>query len=286
MPTATLLSHLAELPFHAQLMFGIVVGSGLLCLVVVAAGALRVRLRRHHPVAGELPPLPPSFPYAIDQLLTLVFTAIILWGATATILPHAATASETPSAFGWGTLIPALAAQIGLYLPMLVRYALLHPWQRPTRPWSDYLRLPLLVWAGIYLAVVLLETSGLTPWIIRASGCPEHQDIILLFSRGDTMQRLYIIICAVLIAPVAEECCFRGFLYTTLKRWGGCVAATIASALLFGAIHASLAQMVPLTLFGIVQCIAYEKVRSLWLPIAVHMLFNTTSLITTALMLP
>ncbi len=274
-----------DLPLHARLMLAVVLMSALACLAVVAVGAIQRRRYRYE----GLPPLPASFPHTCDQVGTAIFMCFILWGAVANLLPAEAApaaADTAPRAFGWGALLAGLALQTGIYLPMLVRYGILHPWQPPTRPWRHYLALPVLVWAGIYLTIVLLDTGGFTTWLIRKTGCPEHQELVLLFSRGEALQRLYIILGAVVIAPIAEECCFRGFLYTSLRRWGGCAAATVASALLFGAIHASLAQMLPLTLFGIVQCIAYEKVRSLWLPIAVHMLFNSSSLIATALTLP
>ncbi len=279
-----LFAELARHPLHVQLMHAVIVGSGLACVAVVAIGWLAARLKRRELALEGLPPLPPTFPYALDQAYTALFMLFILWGAITNL--HPSETASGKSGFGWGALIMGVAVQIAIYLPMLIRYSLLHPWRRPGGPWQRYLLLPVLVWAGLYLSIALLETSGFSYWLIRVTECPEHQDLVLLFSRGDVMQRLYIIICAVFIAPVAEECCFRGFLYSTLRRWGGRAAATVASALLFGAIHASLAQMVPLTLFGIVQCVVYEKARSLWLPIAVHMLFNTTSLIATSLMLP
>ncbi len=279
---APLLHEYASLPLHAQLMLAIVAGSVLLCLALPLTAVL-LRCCRREQMA---PASPEGFPFACDQIFTLLFMGFILWGAASSLLPAQEEPAKASVPFGWGALLLGVAAQLGLYLPLLVRYGMLHPWQPPARPWWHYLVLPLLVWALIYLSVILLETSGFTPWLVRETGCPEHQSLVLTFSRGEPLQRLYIILCAVFVAPVVEECCFRGFLYSTLRRWGGCVAATIASALLFGAIHASLAQMLPLTLFGIAQCIAYEKVRSLWLPIAVHMLFNTTSLIATALLHP
>ncbi len=284
---ASLFPELALQPFHVQLMCAIVAGSGALALAIVVLGALRAwRQRASGSAFGEqvLPPIPQTFPFALDQIYTALFILFLLSEAVSNLFP---TAQGSESAhFGWNIFILGIVAQIGIYLPMLVRYGLLHPMQRPTQPWWYYLGLPLLFWFCICLCVGMLELSGFSTWLVRTTGCPEHQDVVLIFSRGDTLQRLYIAICAVLIAPVAEECCFRGFLYTTLKRWGGRVAACIASALIFGAIHSSLAQMLPLTIFGVVQCIAYEKTRSLWLPIAIHMVFNTTSLIATCVVQP
>ncbi len=264
------------LAFHAQLMSAVILVSGLACLGVVLWGILRRMWLPRKEAAGAAPS--PSFPHALDQLYTGLFMLFLLWGAWQTAQACAVPPTGRTAVNGSQLLLASLI-QVGLYLPMLVRYGLLHRWQWPTRPWWHYLTLPLLTFGLIYLSIFWLEMMGFSDWLIRATGCPRYQDLVLLFTEGDTVRRLSIAISAVFLAPVAEECCFRGFLYPILRRWGGCVAAAITSALLFGAIHASLAQMLPLTLFGIAQCIAYEKARSLWLPIAVHMLFNTACLI-------
>ncbi len=285
MMTASLMTEYAALPHYVQLMLTIMAGSALACLAVGTVGWLSSLEGRRRSFSLGLPPLPPGFPYRGDIIYTIIFLALVLWGAAAQVLPGRGGA-EMELKLNWETLLFSVGVQVGIYLPMLVRYVTLHPWQRPTRPWWHYLTLPLLFWALIYAAVMALEASGFSSWLVRETGCPEYQDVVLLFSRGDEMQRLYVIICAVVVAPIAEECCFRGFLYRILRRHGGTVAAAVASALLFAAIHGSLAQMLPLTLFGVALCFAYEHARSLWLPIAVHMVFNTTSLIATALTMP
>ena len=48
---------------------------------------------------------------------------------------------------------------------------------------------------------------------------------------------------------------------------------------MFSVIHASLAQTAALTIFGCVQCILYDKARSLWLPIMLHAVYNSITLI-------
>ncbi len=283
MSPVPLLTDITSLPMHAQLMLALIVGSAVFCLAVVVAGAFRASLLRRKYAAAGLPALPQQFPCAGDQLFTALFITFLLANAATQLIPGApAPAHETLS---WGSVTMGLAIHLGLYTPMLIRYALVHPWHTPSRPAWYYIALPFLAWAGIYLAVGMLEASGFTSWLIEATGCPEHQELITSFTQGDIMQRTYIGISAVIVAPLVEECCFRGFLYTSLKRWGGCTAACLASALLFGSIHASLAQMLPLTLFGIAQCIAYEKSQSLWLPVATHALFNSVSLAVSFLVL-
>jgi membrane protease YdiL (CAAX protease family) len=84
-----------------------------------------------------------------------------------------------------------------------------------------------------------------------------------------------------LIAPVAEECFFRGLLQTVMVRltrqpW----AAVLTSALLFGVAHSSQPQVVPaLVLLGVLLGYLYEKSGSLVGPFTVHALFNLKTLV-------
>ncbi len=265
---------LSGLDFSSRLMLGLIVGSGLACLLIIALGALK-RLR-HPQGADALPVQQASFPTQPDQILAVSYAFIMLYfAATALSHPGSRASSMTLSAAFF-----TLAWQLGLYLPLLVRYGLLPAWERPRPAAWQYLAWPLLTLAAVYLVNFGIELAGFYEWLINATQCPVQQAVVTQFQQGqDHLLRATLTVSAVIIAPVTEECCFRGFLYSTLRHWGGRVAATLASAAVFAAVHSSLAQFVPLFLFGIVLCMAYEKARSLWLPIAVHGLFNATTLI-------
>jgi membrane protease YdiL (CAAX protease family) len=77
------------------------------------------------------------------------------------------------------------------------------------------------------------------------------------------------------IAPVAEELCFRGILYTFFRRWG-IPAALVVSTAIFAILHAP--HGIPLTQIvgGIVFAIAYETSGNLMVPITIHCLGNLT----------
>ena len=77
------------------------------------------------------------------------------------------------------------------------------------------------------------------------------------------------------LAPLAEEVAFRGMLYRYLRHLVAPLAATVASALLFSLMHASLAQCVWALVLGLVAAVAYEHTRSLLTPIIIHGLFNS-----------
>lgn len=75
------------------------------------------------------------------------------------------------------------------------------------------------------------------------------------------------------IAPLAEEICFRGVLYTYFRRWG-VLLALVASTAIFVALHA--VKGIPITQIvgGIVFAIAYETSGNLMAAVVIHMLGN------------
>ena len=79
------------------------------------------------------------------------------------------------------------------------------------------------------------------------------------------------------VAPVAEELFFRGFVFTSLRRWGLWPAALLTGTI-FGAIHLGSAPDVLylpiLAIFGVVLCLLYWKTNSLYPAIALHAINN------------
>jgi uncharacterized protein len=114
-------------------------------------------------------------------------------------------------------------------------------------------------------------------------GSLEKQGIVELFNASSTLeQRIWIILLAVTVAPLAEEFFFRFFLYGVLKRYFGRGMGVVASALLFAAVHAHLPSFAPLFVLGICFAIAYEWSGSLLVSMTMHALFNALALIALA----
>ncbi len=258
------------LPLYGWLCLACLLGSGALCVLVYALG---------HPAppeggAGRFPTRWDAWYTALFCTLLLVAMAFSLpWGRHA---EHVA--AEAASARAGSELLLSFALQWVLYVPMLWRYATL---PRPEKPLG--FRRAALALAGalgaIYLALFLLQELGWDAWITELTHCPPEQEIVSLFSGSDAAAKLVIAAAAVLGAPLVEECCFRGFLYRVLRRRAGMWLSALASGLLFGAIHLSPVQMLPLSIFGVVQGILLEKTGRLWLPMVVHALFNLSSII-------
>jgi membrane protease YdiL (CAAX protease family) len=86
-------------------------------------------------------------------------------------------------------------------------------------------------------------------------------------------------IVAVVAAPISEELLFRGFLQPALGRWTGRRLAIILSAAFFAAAHMDLYAMPMLLVLGIALAYVYDRTQSLVAPVALHMAFNSTSLL-------
>lgn len=92
-------------------------------------------------------------------------------------------------------------------------------------------------------------------------------------------ERAAIISMAVVVAPIAEEFLFRGYIYGVLRRFAGRTPAIVVSSLLFAAMHLHLPAMLGLVLLATILCLLYERTGSLWANIMVHSSFNTISII-------
>jgi membrane protease YdiL (CAAX protease family) len=83
------------------------------------------------------------------------------------------------------------------------------------------------------------------------------------------------------VAPVAEEFFFRGFLFGVLRRWRGPWVAVLLTSVLFGLVHAGSASpqyLVPLGLFGVALCLLRWRTGSLYPGMALHSLNNALAL--------
>ena len=127
-----------------------------------------------------------------------------------------------------------------------------------------------MVFAVDYVASILLKVNSAT----------DVQEVVQIFENASTAaQRVPIIMLAVVIAPVAEELAFRGYLYAVVKRYFGAVPALILSGMLFALIHLNLASFFPLLVLASVFALAYELSGTLLVSMTMHALFNALSLV-------
>lgn len=260
------------MPFHTQIVITLISGSIVFCL---ALGLMGFLFRRK---ASELQPEPifpgSKFPGVFSIFYTVFF--IVTFGMAA-VQGYIQQTSDSPPEPNLIDIISSAALQLLLYMPFICVYFAQPSMVRPAASIPQMTKWILLGLLAMILPSQILELYGFSEWVVQITGCPLLQDVVNVLATGEPEIRITMIVLAVIVAPFTEECFFRGFVYNILKQWNGPVSAAIASSILFGAVHASLPQFLPLTLFAIVQCIAYEKARSLWLPITLHILFNGLS---------
>lgn len=260
------------MPFHTQIIITLLAGSLTFCLSLGTAGAL-IQRSKH-----ALPPIPvfpgSAFPGIFTKFYTAFFLITFAFAAITECMQPGEQQLQEEDLPG---LILSGALQTLLYLPLIIVY-FAQPSQRRERTSLGRKALwCILGLVALFIPAVLLQVSGFNSWLIETTGCPAQQNVIEYMQNSSLPVKITLAVMAVIVAPITEECCFRGCLYNILRQYSSPILAALASGLLFGAIHTSLAQMAQLTIFGMMQCYAYEKARSLWLPIALHMLFNATS---------
>ncbi len=81
----------------------------------------------------------------------------------------------------------------------------------------------------------------------------------------------------IIIAPVAEEVLFRGYLYGKLRTVVPVWVAVLITSGLFGVVHGQLNVAVDVFALGVVLCILREVTGSIWTGILLHMLKNSVA---------
>ncbi|MDG1357300.1 MAG: CPBP family intramembrane metalloprotease [Akkermansiaceae bacterium] len=132
-----------------------------------------------------------------------------------------------------------------------------------------------------YMFLFFIEYHGYSGWLEEQFGSDAKlQETVKTYQEANAIAvRIMIAISAILIAPVAEEIVFRGYIYTTTKRFSGRLFATLLSSLLFGIVHFNITALIPLIFLAIVLALAYELSGSLWAPISIHALFNASQIL-------
>jgi membrane protease YdiL (CAAX protease family) len=83
----------------------------------------------------------------------------------------------------------------------------------------------------------------------------------------------------VLLAPLAEEVFFRGFVQEVFRERLGPALTAVSAALLFAVIHRYVVQFLPVFLVGLSLSVLYEWRRSLTAGVAAHAALNLAALL-------
>lgn len=142
------------------------------------------------------------------------------------------------------------------------------------------LALVVLVFTVLILILVNLVSAVTVKWLEEFWPDQQPQETVRAFREsGSVGFKFLVIIAAVVIAPLAEETLFRGFVYGVLKRYTDAPFAALASSLMFAVIHMHVGSLLPLCMLAVLFCLAYEITGCLLAPMLLHAVFNGTSII-------
>lgn len=261
---------LAAIPLYQQINIGLIVLSILSLIIACAWGARTPKALA--PVVIEGADVKPCFPLPIDYLWTVVLIGLItLLNVAASIAPEQVVAEESEVAFSW--LDPAIF--FAIHIPIIIRLIQTAPSKEKTifdpLQWLGYI---LTAFVLTYSCNYLMQLGPVLNWFTETCGSPEIQEALSIFQEYSWVELMPHIVSACIVAPLVEECLFRGMLYPCIKKFLKPTYAAIFTGFIFGAIHMALPQMLALSFLGAFLCFVYERVKTLWLPIIIHASFN------------
>ncbi|OYW74029.1 MAG: hypothetical protein B7Z37_19375 [Verrucomicrobia bacterium 12-59-8] len=142
----------------------------------------------------------------------------------------------------------------------------------------------LAVVLGVFALLILISVnlvSAITvSWLQNFWPDLGPQETVQAFQQSDGIGfKILVVVMAVVIAPLAEETLFRGFVYGVLKRYTDAPFAALSSSLMFAIIHMHVGSLLPLWMLAVLFCLAYELTGCLLVPMLLHAIFNAASII-------
>jgi membrane protease YdiL (CAAX protease family) len=150
---------------------------------------------------------------------------------------------------------------------------------RTLRAWQLGLRPPGAGWRSAARKIALLIVLFILLDIAWSEAFSPGKDK-LLQQLGSNESALLLLLSAGLtcvVAPMAEEILFRGYMFTALRNWRGTGPAAVITGILFGAVHAGSApvlDLIPLAVLGFGLCLLYRYTGSLYACMVAHCLNN------------
>jgi membrane protease YdiL (CAAX protease family) len=264
-----------------------------MCLVLGGAGLLGVVLLvrqwlRWDRIRGGLLPMPtpvvPTAPFRLDVAVGLV----ILSMAATLLVSSALLRANDVDPKDLGARLPyLLAVQAGFGLPLAAIVGLRR--LRLASPPPPPLGRAALVgaWTWCVAVVVVVPVGVVASLVLNALGhrlAPQELVTLALDPGTASWKPVAIAAYGVLVAPAIEESLFRGMLYPAIRRQLGGTRravwiAAVVTALLFAAVHAHVAALLPLFALAMVFALVFERTNSLAAVICAHGLYNLGSMV-------
>lgn len=180
-----------------------------------------------------------------------------------------------------------VAWQLALLFPMWI-LLLGTPWifaaiLRRDRPgWSLHSKLgdvPLGIGAGVLLQIPLVPIVVVLMRLVFGEFESSDRALTLVQSAASSPFTLVLlIVCVAIGAPLVEELFYRGLVQPALIRATNVPIGIGVASLIFGAVHFSLVELLPLSVVGLVFGILAHRTGRLMPAIIAHMTFNAFTL--------
>lgn len=140
----------------------------------------------------------------------------------------------------------------------------------------DFIKIFSLKHIGIYLMIALgcqFFVSGILSLIrpLFANLFANYEETISSIFVADTV---IVAVYVIILAPIIEELILRGILFNRLRYGLSFYSANLIQALVFGIYHWNIIQGLYAFGIGLILGYVYEKTRSLYVPILLHVFIN------------
>ncbi len=127
--------------------------------------------------------------------------------------------------------------------------------------------------------VMLGLSSGLfISFLVNAIPLPEYISIGLSIVKDiSILELIFRLFGTVILVPIVEEILFRGVLLDQISDKIPSVLAILISSIAFSFFHNDYVQMIYTFIMGMIFAITYLKVKNIFAPIIVHIIYNFTS---------
>jgi uncharacterized protein len=126
--------------------------------------------------------------------------------------------------------------------------------------------------------LVILAINAVWEGIRQQFGWPGQPDFLPIFGEGIGGLLLALFLGGV-VAPVAEEVFFRGYLYAGARHVWGVAWGAIVSSVVFAVVHVVPGVLPPIFVMALIFVLIYERTRSIWPGIILHGVVNSLAFI-------
>lgn len=202
-----------------------------------------------------------------------VLLASVLWLLNVIGVSLLSLASETVLQTILATAVYLLAFVITFGVPYIIKQrrvslATLGIDRLPS--WSDIGLAPLgFIAYGLLVAALLYIATTYFP----AFPATQAQEVGFQSLSG-RVEMLLAFATLVIIAPIAEEVLFRGYLYGKLRKYSSILLSILITSVLFGAVHMQWNVGIDTFALSVVMCCLREITGSIWAGVLLHMIKN------------